>query len=123
MSSTRSDTQNVDNRVTTGEGDILSLSSNTLTVNEGGQLTVVNKDPEAAYRAIAAMETQTQGVVNAITNTAATLAQGSNAIAQKVSESQAAFVETASGQKYVLYVVAGLAAVLVLPLFLRSQKS
>ncbi len=126
QSATEQTTNNVDRRVTTNEGDILSLSDNNLTVNEGGSLTVVNKDPEAAYRAIDAIRGTSAELVAAVTNTATTLSRDSNKIASQVAESQSKFVETANGTKsvtYVVAIVAGVAALVALPLAIKSLRN
>lgn len=110
--STQNTTQNIDNRLTTESGNIfgLSVDENAITNNEG---TIIVNDTAAIQ--------QTLDVItklgNDTLNTAKSLADGSNAIADNVRSSQEQFVETASGQKLVtngVFVLGGLAATYIL---------
>lgn len=98
-----STTNNVDRRIATGSGSIFNLSDNTL--GSGNRITVTTADPQIAAAAINAVAS----IAGSGLGAAIGLAQGSNEIAAQVADSQRAFVETASGQKTILYVVGGLA--------------
>jgi hypothetical protein len=120
-SSTAQNTTQIDQSVTTGEGDIFSLPGE-VSVNQGGEITVINHDPQAAAQAIGAIERTTIDLVNSFTGAATEIVAGSNNIAAQVAQSQEQFVATASGQKYVLYAVAGVAALVILPALMKSKS-
>ncbi len=111
-----------DRRVTTGEGDITALQDNTITLESGSSVTLINRDPGAVSVAFEALAEQSARSTEA----AVELAKVSSAAASKLAESQEQFVATASGQKYVLYILMGLAALVGLPVlfsFLKKQTS
>lgn len=114
---TNTSTMNTDNRLTTESGDIATLGQGTVNVNSGGQLTLTMNDPGAARAALDAMSEQSAAQADA----AARMVQNSNAAAEKVVKSQEQFVATATGQKAVLWIVAGLAAIVVIPTLLRKH--
>lgn len=122
-SSNSTTTVNEDNRITTGQGNILALTDNTLTVEEGGNINIVENDPAAAYRAIEAIENTSKNLVSAVLDGATQLAEGSNKVAAQVADSQKSFVEVASGNKAVTYAVAivgGVAVLFALPMIVKS---
>ncbi len=96
-------TTNVDKRVSTAAGGILAVQDNTIS---GGVVNITNADADVAKAAIEAAS----NVAGAVMDTASNLTGASNKIASQVADSQRAFVETASGQKMVLYAIAALAA-------------
>ena len=93
-------------------GDLISVEG---TLNTGGgSLTIASANADVARAAIAS--------VNSIANTTEKLAKGSNAIAQQVADSQAGFVEKASGQKTVIYVMGGALLVGAAYVFTRKKS-
>lgn len=98
-----STTNNIDRRIATGSGSIFNLSDNTL--GSGNKISITTADPAIAQAAINAVA----NIASSGLGAAVGLTQASNEIAAQVADSQRAFVETATGQKTILYVVGGLA--------------
>lgn len=107
-----STTNNIDRRIATGAGNIFNLSDNTL--GSGNKISITTADPQVAAAAINAVA----NIAASGLSTASNLAAGANDIAAQVADSQRAFVETASGQKTILYVIGGIA----LAAFLTTRK-
>lgn len=87
-------TTNVDNRITSQSGDIFGLSVEKDAINNNSGQIIVNDTAavELALNTVKGLSTQ-------VLDTAKSLADGSNTIADNVRASQEQFVETASGQK------------------------
>lgn len=114
-------TSTVDKRITVQNGNVQAITDSTIQVSKGGVLTITNNDQQTAQAAIAALNSSAAGLFSVVTD----LSRGANAEAGKVVDSQANFVGTASGQKYVTYIVAiagGAVALLVLPMVIKSFR-
>jgi hypothetical protein len=119
QSSTATETQNVDRRITSESGSILSLGESQVTVNSGGEVRIISNDPGSALAALEAMQRNSEDFLSASTK----LAAGSNEIARQVAESQEQFVATATGQKYALWgiaVIGGAFVLIALPRFFKK---
>lgn len=93
-------TTNVDKKISIGgNGSVQALQDSAITLNGGGAFNVTSSDPEVAKAAIAA---STQAVQTAAKS------------ADAVVKSQEQFVATASGQKYIVYIVGAVAGVAIL---------
>lgn len=79
-----------------------------LTVGDNGTVTLTTNDPAVAEKALELAKSQNEAVLEALTN----LSSQSNESAQLVTTSQEKFVETASGQKWVVWAVIGLGAII-----------
>lgn len=117
QSSSSSTTQNTDRRVTTDSGQVFSLQDSNLNLNGGGGIYVTSADPQVAMAAIQAVTNNS----NKVSTSLSELAAGSNKIAADVAKSQEQFVATASGQKYVLWAIAAVGGILILPQFFKSK--
>lgn len=105
-----------DNRISTGQGNILAATKNTI---DGGTFNIVSADPEVAKTAINAAT----GLAGQTLTAASQLTNASNSIAAQVAASQQEFVATASGQKSVTYIVAGVAVVGIIGAILLRKNA
>ncbi len=105
-----------DKRLTAG-GDLLAVQDSTVNTS-GGSLYITSANAELAAKALDAATK-----LSSSTNDAALeLATGSNKIAKEVADSQAAFVEVASGQKSAIYIVGGALVATVAGIYLFTRK-
>ena len=144
-------TTNTDRRLTTYNGDIQNLEGASFTAyggssagggagrggrggqdgqpssagdgGGGGQINILTANADVARQAILSVTELARRSGDAATAAAQTLAAGSNKIAADVAASQTQFVATASGQKYVLYALAGIVALVVMPQFFKGRKT
>ena len=121
-SQTTTSTSNTDKRVTSGSGEILNLADAKITVSGQGSLNVTSANADLAKSAIASVTELARRTSESANNAAQALAAGSNAIAADVAASQEKFVATASGQKYTLYALVGVAALVLLPPLFKGSK-
>jgi hypothetical protein len=106
--SSQTSTTNVDKKISVGgNGDITALQDNVFNLNGAGSLNLTSGSTEVAKAAIAAGQ-------EAIKTAAAS--------ADAVVQSQAQFVATASGQKYIVYVVAAVGGLALLGLGYVASK-
>lgn len=99
-----SNTTNMDNRVTSSSGDIMAVTGSTID-NAGGTLTFNTANAELASNAI-----------DAVSGIAAKAYDSAKAVV----DSQANFVAEASGNKLTVYLVGGIAALLLIPALLKK---
>lgn len=116
-SSSTNTTRTQDERVTTGAGSPVAVTDSAITTG-GGAVTFQTADPMIAKAAIDSAQSLAQGAFG----TASSLSQASNTIAAQVADSQRSFVETASGQKTILWVVLGFAALVIAPALFGKAK-
>lgn len=151
-STSTTSTTNTDRRLTTYNGDIQNLEGAKFTAygggssgggsrrggpdgpdgppagsgnggGGGGQINILTANADVARQAILSVTELARRSGDAATAAAQTLAAGSNKIAADVAASQTQFVATASGQKYVLYALAGIVALVVMPQFFKGRKT
>lgn len=121
-SSSPTTTENVDKRLTTSEGDLFALQDSNVTVEGGGTVNLITKDPESAIVAIKEISAQTQRLAGDLLSATTELTQGSNEIAAQVADSQKEFVATASGQSTAVLLLAGAVAVVAIPTIVKIFK-
>jgi len=115
-SASSSATNNIDKRLSTGEGDIFALQDTEITVAGEGRLDLTVYDPKTA---LAALDFADKANIRT-TDAVGALAKGSNEIAAAVAKSQEQFVATASGQKWAVGAIVALGAILVLPSVIKT---
>ncbi len=121
-STTTTQTTNTDKRLTTTSGEILALQDSDIRLRDQGQITFISSNADLARAAIEAVSRNAANITTAVGDTVKQLATGSNKIAADVAKSQEQFVATASGQKYVLYALAGIVGLVMLPTFFKGSK-
>ena len=122
---TSTSTTNTDRRLTTTSGDILNLEGATISAaggvgregagGAGGTINVITSNADLAKAAIQSVTALAASSGAAVANAAQAFAQGSNKIAADVAASQEKFVATASGQKFMVYALAGVVGLLLIP--------
>ena len=122
QTTTTTSTTNTDKRLTTTSGEILALQDSKLTLGGNSTVNITSANADVALGAINAVSGSARQFATSIGEAAQNLAAGSNKIAADVAASQETFVATASGQKFMVFALLGVAGVFFLPQFFKGSK-